>query len=162
MRMIQRCEQLRLALETRRTIGIRGEQFRENFERDVAIEFRIAGAIDLAHPARSEQRRDFVVAESHARREGHVNVRGIIGEKPLRFGPIGLAGGGARRHPVWCASSNIPRAWHQARGTATLHPMPTIDVNGFTMYYEARGEGEPLLLLHGGSGVGGDWAHIFP
>ena len=40
--------------------------------------------------------------------------------------------------------------------------MPTVDVNGFTMYYEARGEGEPLLLLHGGTGVGADWRHVFP
>ena len=24
------------------------------------------------------------------------------------------------------------------------------------------GEGEPLLLLHGGSGIGADWAHVFP
>src|SRR5262249_2382817 len=40
--------------------------------------------------------------------------------------------------------------------------MPTIDVNGFSMYYEARGEGEPLLLLHGGTGIGADWAHVFP
>src|SRR5262245_34946600 len=40
--------------------------------------------------------------------------------------------------------------------------MPTIDVNGFSMYYEVRGEGEPLLLLHGGSGIGADWAHVFP
>src|SRR5262245_2234289 len=40
--------------------------------------------------------------------------------------------------------------------------MPTIDVNGFSMYYEVRGEGEPLLLLHGGTGSGADWAHVFP
>jgi pimeloyl-ACP methyl ester carboxylesterase len=40
--------------------------------------------------------------------------------------------------------------------------MPTLDVNGFTMYYEARGDGEPLLLLHGGTGIGADWAHVFP
>jgi len=30
------------------------------------------------------------------------------------------------------------------------------------MYFEARGDGEPLLLLHGGMGVGADWLHIFP
>lgn len=29
------------------------------------------------------------------------------------------------------------------------------------MYYEVRGEGEPLLLLHGGMGIGGDWRHVF-
>jgi pimeloyl-ACP methyl ester carboxylesterase len=40
--------------------------------------------------------------------------------------------------------------------------MPTIDVNGFSMYYEQRGEGEPLLLLHGGSGIGADWRLVFP
>jgi pimeloyl-ACP methyl ester carboxylesterase len=33
----------------------------------------------------------------------------------------------------------------------------TIDVNGFQMYFEERGDGEPLLLLHGGTGIGADW-----
>ena len=27
----------------------------------------------------------------------------------------------------------------------------TVPVNGIEMYYESRGEGEPLVLLHGGS-----------
>lgn len=40
--------------------------------------------------------------------------------------------------------------------------MATTLVNGFQMYYESRGEGEPLLLLHGGMGVGSDWHHVFP
>jgi pimeloyl-ACP methyl ester carboxylesterase len=40
--------------------------------------------------------------------------------------------------------------------------MATIDVNGFTMYYEVRGDGEPLLLLHGGTGIGADWRLVFP
>jgi pimeloyl-ACP methyl ester carboxylesterase len=40
--------------------------------------------------------------------------------------------------------------------------MPTIFLNGFQMYYEIRGEGEPLLLLHGGMGTGKDWRHVFP
>jgi len=40
--------------------------------------------------------------------------------------------------------------------------MPTIDVDGCSIHYEARGEGEPLLLLHGGMGIGGDWRHVFP
>lgn len=39
--------------------------------------------------------------------------------------------------------------------------MPTADINGFACHYEDRGEGEPLLLLHGGSGIGSDWALIF-
>ena len=40
--------------------------------------------------------------------------------------------------------------------------MPTIVVNGFEMYFEDRGSGEPLLLLHGGMGIGADWRHVFP
>jgi len=39
--------------------------------------------------------------------------------------------------------------------------MGTIDVNGFQMHYDQRGEGEPLLLLHGGTGIGTDWQHVF-
>jgi pimeloyl-ACP methyl ester carboxylesterase len=39
--------------------------------------------------------------------------------------------------------------------------MPTIATNGFDMYYEDRGSGEPLVLLHGGMGIGADWRHVF-
>jgi pimeloyl-ACP methyl ester carboxylesterase len=37
----------------------------------------------------------------------------------------------------------------------------TIRVNGMEMYYEIRGAGEPLLLLHGGGGAGVNWSLIF-
>lgn len=40
--------------------------------------------------------------------------------------------------------------------------MPSLNVNDFTMHYEDRGDGPPLLLLHGGMGIGADWAHVFP
>jgi pimeloyl-ACP methyl ester carboxylesterase len=36
-----------------------------------------------------------------------------------------------------------------------------IDVNGFQLHYEDRGDGEPLLLLHGGTGIGADWNLVF-
>jgi pimeloyl-ACP methyl ester carboxylesterase len=36
------------------------------------------------------------------------------------------------------------------------------NINGFDMYFEARGKGEPLLLLHGFTGIGADWDLIFP
>jgi pimeloyl-ACP methyl ester carboxylesterase len=36
-----------------------------------------------------------------------------------------------------------------------------IDVNGFQMHYEDRGSGAPLLLLHGGTGIGADWTLVF-
>lgn len=39
--------------------------------------------------------------------------------------------------------------------------MSDIDLNGFHLYYDDRGKGEPLLLLHGGMGIGTDWKHVF-
>jgi pimeloyl-ACP methyl ester carboxylesterase len=40
--------------------------------------------------------------------------------------------------------------------------MPVTNINGFRMHFDVRGEGEPLLLLHGGLGIGDDWRHVFP
>jgi len=37
----------------------------------------------------------------------------------------------------------------------------TLSLRGFEMYVEERGAGEPLLLLHGFTGCGGDWRHVF-
>jgi pimeloyl-ACP methyl ester carboxylesterase len=37
----------------------------------------------------------------------------------------------------------------------------TVPVNDIEMYYETRGEGEPLVLLHGGGGIGAHWELIF-
>ena len=41
------------------------------------------------------------------------------------------------------------------------HATMIIDVNGFQMSLEQRGDGEPLLLLHGGTGIGTDWNLVF-
>ncbi|HNS40900.1 MAG TPA: alpha/beta hydrolase, partial [Promineifilum sp.] len=40
--------------------------------------------------------------------------------------------------------------------------MPTVHTNGINMYYEAAGQGEPLLLLHGLGSQSEDWAFQFP
>lgn len=40
--------------------------------------------------------------------------------------------------------------------------MATVRLDGFDLYYECRGDGDPLLLLHGGLGIGADWRHVFP
>jgi pimeloyl-ACP methyl ester carboxylesterase len=37
----------------------------------------------------------------------------------------------------------------------------TVQVNDIQMYYEIRGAGEPLVLLHGGGGIGANWELIF-
>ena len=47
-----------------------------------------------------------------------------------------------------------------------MNPIPnaeqTESVNGIQMHYAIEGEGEPLVLLHGFTGAGADWKHIFP
>ncbi|MDQ3743120.1 MAG: alpha/beta hydrolase [Acidobacteriota bacterium] len=43
----------------------------------------------------------------------------------------------------------------------TATPGQTIKVNGIEMYFETRGRGEPLVLLHGGGGIGDNWRLIF-
>ncbi len=37
----------------------------------------------------------------------------------------------------------------------------TVVVEGSELYVEERGSGDPLLLLHGLTGTGADWAHVF-
>jgi pimeloyl-ACP methyl ester carboxylesterase len=36
-----------------------------------------------------------------------------------------------------------------------------LEVNGIELHWDAIGEGEPLLWLHGGMGCGADWQYIF-
>jgi len=44
----------------------------------------------------------------------------------------------------------------------TAAPGRSISVKDIEMYYVIRGEGEPLLLLHGGGGFGANWDIVFP
>jgi pimeloyl-ACP methyl ester carboxylesterase len=40
--------------------------------------------------------------------------------------------------------------------------MAHLELDGIELHYDAHGEGEPLLWLHGGMGHGPDWRFIFP
>ncbi|HYO54887.1 alpha/beta hydrolase [Archangium sp.] len=42
-----------------------------------------------------------------------------------------------------------------------MHVAETFEINGIQMYCEVRGDGEPLVLLHGGTGAGSDWRYVF-
>ena len=66
VRMVQRGERLRLTGEPRESIRIVRERVREDFERHVTIQLRVAGPIDLPHSALTEQAGDFVDAEPRA------------------------------------------------------------------------------------------------
>jgi pimeloyl-ACP methyl ester carboxylesterase len=43
----------------------------------------------------------------------------------------------------------------------TTPPGQTLPINGIEMYFEVRGQGEPLLFLSGFTGLGADWDYIF-
>ena len=60
---------LRLALEAREPIGVRGEGLGQQLQRDLAPELRVGRAVDLAHAAGADCGGDAVVRERVARRE---------------------------------------------------------------------------------------------
>ena len=70
VRMIQRGEDFRFALEAGEPLGIGRERRREDLDRDLALQLRVRGAIDLAHAARADGDGDFVGAEAGAGGKG--------------------------------------------------------------------------------------------
>ena len=59
-------ERLRLPLESCDAIGVTRDGFRNDLERNVAAEPRIAGTIDLAHATLAQFRKDFIRSEPGA------------------------------------------------------------------------------------------------
>ena len=105
VRMIERREHLRFTPETgevvvprlcsrrpcacqRRRSGIQSERFRQDFDRDVAIQLRVARLVDLAHAARANARIEAVWADPLAlevlRHRGLVEPHGRRLEKAFR------------------------------------------------------------------------------
>ena len=73
--MIQRRQDLRFPSETGQTVGVGRERVRKDLQRDVAIERRVARAVDLAHAAHAEQFGDLVRTQESARCESQLGVR---------------------------------------------------------------------------------------
>ena len=70
--MLERGNRAGLALEPRAPLRIGRHVGRQHFDGDRAIEPRVAGRVDFAHPARAERREDLVGAEARAGGESHV------------------------------------------------------------------------------------------
>ena len=62
--MRQRRDCMRLALEARQAIRIGRELRRQDLDRDLATQLRVARAIDLAHAAGADRRDDLVDADA--------------------------------------------------------------------------------------------------
>ena len=72
VRMIQRGEDFRFALETREPIGIGRERRRQDLDRDLALELRVGRPIHLPHAAFADRRGDVVDAEARAGSQGQM------------------------------------------------------------------------------------------
>ena len=68
--MRERGDGLRFALEARAAIRIAGNAGRQDLDRDVAIEPRVARAVDLAHAAGADRGDHLIRPESGAGRHG--------------------------------------------------------------------------------------------
>ncbi len=67
----ERGDRARLALEAHAPVFVLGQLRRQDFDRDCAIEARVAGAIDLSHAAGADRRDDFVGTEPRSAGESH-------------------------------------------------------------------------------------------
>src|SRR6185436_12819793 len=57
--------------------------------------------------------------------------------------------------PVAPPQAALPAEWGEVAGQYA-------EVNGIRLYYEIYGEGDPLVLIHGGLGNGTYWAYQIP
>jgi hypothetical protein len=80
--MIQRREHPRLAIEPGAPLGILGEGPRQDLDRNVAIEPRVACAIDLAHSAFAKLVEDAICTETIA--AFHRVLFGLASARPRR------------------------------------------------------------------------------
>jgi hypothetical protein len=79
VRMIERREDLGLALKAGDAFRIACEGVGQHLDRDVTLQPRVAGAVHLAHPAGAEKAENLEGTDAGAGHEGHVSGRIIRG-----------------------------------------------------------------------------------
>ncbi len=70
VRMVQRGEDFRFALEPREAVSVTANDVRQHLDRDWRFRFVSRGAIDLTHAARADLGSDFIGAEARAGGKG--------------------------------------------------------------------------------------------
>ena len=77
-------DRFRFALEAPESDGIVGDRGRDDLDRDIPSEPRIAGAIDLAHASGAERGQDFVGTEARASGQSHDDgIIRAVAQEPL-------------------------------------------------------------------------------
>ena len=69
--VMQRRQNLGLALESSEAVGIAGEPGRQYFDRDITLKLRVARPVHLAHSARANGRQYLVDSQSGSGRQWH-------------------------------------------------------------------------------------------
>ena len=72
--MVQCSEHARFAVEASQAVGVRCEDARQDLDGHVAPEFRVAGAIDLAHAASADSGLHLIHTEAPTRQHGSAEV----------------------------------------------------------------------------------------
>lgn len=85
VRMVQRREHPRLALEPRHALTILGEGFGQDLERHLPVQLGVGGAIDLPHPAGANFLAELVMSDP-VRRHGLANHEQRVEIKAHGFG----------------------------------------------------------------------------
>jgi hypothetical protein len=75
--MAERGDDFSLALEPGETIGIGGERFRQDLQRDIELQASVARAIDLSHAPGAEGGHNFIRADARAGRKWHQRAGGL-------------------------------------------------------------------------------------
>ena len=75
VRMIQAGDGARFAIEALAQVRAIGQVRGQDFDRDGAVEPRVASFIDLAHAARADRGEDLVGAHRFSRKDGHAGLR---------------------------------------------------------------------------------------
>ena len=74
VRMVQRGEDFRFALEARKPLGVTSDRRRQDLDRDLALQLRVGRPIHLAHAAGADRGGDFVGTEACAGDQGQTDV----------------------------------------------------------------------------------------
>ena len=70
VRMVQRREHFRFALESGEPLSVAGHRRRQDLQGDLAFQLRVGGAVDLAHSAYADLGGDLIGTEARAGSEG--------------------------------------------------------------------------------------------
>ena len=111
VRMVQPRDRARLAVEALAQLRARGEMRGQDLDGDVAVETRVAGAIDLAHAAGAERGDDFVGTEACE----------VLDTDDYRFPNRFATSMDAARHAL------SARAWHRQCGNEIDQEVPPCD-----------------------------------